>query len=150
MSTAWRVDDYCGASAESDRESIRGKWVHTGDRGYLTEDGILVVTGRSDDRINVGVNKFSPSEVEDFAAGHPDVNDAACVSVPNEAGFDDIGVAVIGKSTLDSKVIEDWVNRKVGTTSPVRVIQVDSIPVNLAGKVDRHSAAKDVRFARKA
>ncbi len=139
---AWRVDDYCGASAESDRESIRGKWVHTGDRGYLTEDGILVVTGRSDDRINVGGNKFSPSEVEDFAAGHPDVNDAACVSVPNEAGFDDIGVAVIGKSTLDSKVIEDWVNRKVGTTSPVRVIQVDSIPVNLAGKVDRIALRK--------
>ncbi|GBC76798.1 3-[(3aS,4S,7aS)-7a-methyl-1, 5-dioxo-octahydro-1H-inden-4-yl]propanoyl:CoA ligase [bacterium HR08] len=58
-------------------------WLHTGDRGLLTEDGYLVFLGRCKDVLRVGGENVSALEVENFLLTHPAVVAAAVVGVPD-------------------------------------------------------------------
>jgi len=75
----------------------RNLWFHTGDRGYLDEEGFLYFVGRMGDRIRRrGVN-VSAAEVEAAAAANPAVAEAAVIGVPSSVGEDDIKICVTVK-----------------------------------------------------
>ena len=57
--------------------------IHTSDIGFLDEDGMLHLEGRSDDIINVGGYKVNPSEVEDVALAFEGVRDCICIPAPH-------------------------------------------------------------------
>lgn len=65
-------------------------WVHTGDVGYLDDDGRLHVVDRIRDVIIRGGENISPTAVEDAILHHPRVHEACVVSVPDP----DFGEAV--------------------------------------------------------
>ena len=56
-------------------------WLHTGDRGRLTDDGLLEVYGRMDDLIVTGGENVAAREVEEAVRSHPDVTDAAVLGI---------------------------------------------------------------------
>ncbi|KAK9834554.1 hypothetical protein WJX74_004509 [Apatococcus lobatus] len=58
-------------------------WFHSGDSGFLDEDGFLVVTGRIKELISCGALKFSPDEVDDVLQQHSDVAEAAAFAMPD-------------------------------------------------------------------
>ncbi|MBR4389950.1 MAG: acyl--CoA ligase [Prevotella sp.] len=60
---------------------LRDGVIYTADNGYIDNEGMLHLTGRNDDVINVGGYKISPSEVENVALGHPNVKDCICIGV---------------------------------------------------------------------
>ncbi len=53
---------------------------YTADGGWIDDEGMLHITGRTDDIINVGGFKLAPQEVEEAALSHPSVRDCICVS----------------------------------------------------------------------
>jgi cyclohexanecarboxylate-CoA ligase len=55
----------------------------TGDLGHLTEEGHLVLTGRSKDIIIRKGENISAKEVEQLLYEHPDVGDAAVIGLPD-------------------------------------------------------------------
>lgn len=59
-------------------------WLHTGDLGTLSEDGILTVTGRLKDFIIRGGENLYPTEIEAALQEHPRVALAAVVGLPDE------------------------------------------------------------------
>jgi len=62
---------------EATREVIRDGWVHTGDIGYLDDDGHLVITDRKKDIIvNSGGDNVAPQRVEGILAMEPEVAQA--------------------------------------------------------------------------
>ena len=61
-------------------------WFFSGDVGYLSEDGRLVVTGRVSEVINSGGNKLSPLTIEGLADAVEGVVASAAVALPNERG----------------------------------------------------------------
>ena len=62
----------------------RAGWYHTGDLGYLTEEGALVITGRSKEMIIRGGENIYPKEVEEVLLEIDQIIDAHVVGLPDE------------------------------------------------------------------
>jgi long-chain acyl-CoA synthetase len=68
---------------EDTRVAMRGGWFHTGDIGYLDEDGYLYLVDRVKDMINSAGLKIWPREVEEVLYRHPAVRECAVVGMPD-------------------------------------------------------------------
>lgn len=66
---------------EANRSKFIDGYMNTGDVGYLDEDGFLFVTGRTDDLVNAGGEKFSLQEVDTVIGQLPFVQDVVCIAV---------------------------------------------------------------------
>jgi acyl-CoA synthetase (AMP-forming)/AMP-acid ligase II len=70
--------------------ALRDGWLHTGDAGYLDENGYLFLVDRIKDMIVTGGDNVYSTEVENALAGHPAVAAVAVIAVPD----DDLGERV--------------------------------------------------------
>ncbi|KAF4813228.1 Acyl-CoA ligase sidI [Colletotrichum siamense] len=66
----------------SDEDGL--EWFHTGDEGYLDEEGFFVITGRIKDMIIRGGENIAPLEIEERLVAHPAISQAAVIGVPDE------------------------------------------------------------------
>ena len=69
---------------EATAEAFRGGWYHTGDAGYLDEDGYLYLVDRVKDMIVTGGENVYSIEVENAIASHPAVAQVAVIGIPHE------------------------------------------------------------------
>ncbi|MAL79127.1 MAG: ATP-dependent acyl-CoA ligase [Sneathiella sp.] len=81
----------------------RNQWFHTGDRGYLDEDGYIYFVDRKKDAIRRRGENISSYEVEQIVLGHAAVEDVAAYAVRSEMSEDEVMVSVTCKEgmTLD-------------------------------------------------
>ncbi len=68
---------------EETAAAFRGGWYHTGDAGYLDEEGYLYLVDRLKDMIVTGGENVYSTEVENAIAEHPDVLQVAVIGVPD-------------------------------------------------------------------
>jgi o-succinylbenzoate---CoA ligase len=111
-------------------------WLHTGDRGTIDEDGILTVHGRIADTIATGGENVAAAEVEEALISHPLVEDVAVVGRPDPEWGEAVTAFVVGSADPDdlrAHARERLASYKV----PKQIRQVDAIPRNPAGKVQR-------------
>jgi long-chain acyl-CoA synthetase len=64
-------------------ETVRDGWLHTGDLGYVDDDGLLFVVDRAKDMILRGGENVYCVEIENCLADHPEIDEAAIVGVPD-------------------------------------------------------------------
>jgi long-chain acyl-CoA synthetase len=117
-------------------------WFDTGDLGHTDSDGYLYFDGRRDDLINVGGKKVYPVAVEEAAAAHPGVREAACVSEPDPREvLGDVPVLFVvpreGTDVLRQELMGFIANRVEAHAVPARVEFVTELPKTSAGKVQR-------------
>ena len=116
-------------------------WIHSGDLGYLDDDGFLYLVDRKKDLvISGGVNVY-PRDIEEVAIRHPDVLDVAVFGVP-DARWGESPVAAVRLrpgATAGAAEIRDWVNARVQARyQRVREVVVrDDFPRSVAGKTLR-------------
>lgn len=72
-------------------------WLHTGDLGYMDEDGFVFVTGRLKELIIKGGENISPREIDEVLYGHPAVMDAAAFGIADEHYGEEIMCCVVLK-----------------------------------------------------
>lgn len=116
----------------------------TADNGYLHEDGSLVVTGRSDDVVQVGGISVPVSRVEALVASLPDISEAIVVGISDETWGTKICAIVVAHpdSPLTAgdreEVTVNVVAEQLGPEArPRLVIELDQLPTLPSTKVDR-------------
>src|SRR5690606_711768 len=120
--------------------------LHTGDIGYLDEDGDLFVVQRRSDLIVSGGENVYPAEVEPVLRQHPAVSDVCVVGVENAEWGQQVAAAVVLKpGVLVDKdgLIVFCRERLAGYKLPRRILFVDALPQTASGKIQR-AAVKDL------
>jgi oxalate---CoA ligase len=130
---------------EANMQSFVGGWFHTGDLGYLDEDGYLFLTGRLKEVINRGGEKISPEEIDELLRVHPAVAEAVSFSVPHKVLGEDIAAAVVIKRkqhVTEKDLIRFAADRLAMFKVPRRIYIVKNIPKGPTGKIQRVGIAK--------
>jgi long-chain acyl-CoA synthetase len=135
-------------SPEATAETIRDGWLHTGDVGYVDEDGYLFIVDRKKDVIIRGGFNVYPRDVEDALLEHPAVTGAGVVGRPDERHGEEV-VAFVSLSAPDAigaDELVDWARERIGGYKYPREVQVvDAMPLTAVGKLDRKSLRARVR-----
>ncbi len=78
-------------------EVLRGGWLHTGDMGYLDEEGFLYFVDRKKDMVKRGDENISSEEVERVLNSHPLIAEAAVIGVPDPIRQEEVKAYVVLK-----------------------------------------------------
>jgi long-chain acyl-CoA synthetase len=115
--------------------NLRNGWFYPGDIGRLMPDGLMVLSGRTSNIINVGGLKLAPEVIEETLLKHPAVADAAAFGSMGGSGIEEISVAVVANHPVADSHLAAWcAERGVPLT---RVFFVDRLPKTDSGKIDR-------------
>ena len=118
-------------------EALRDGWLHTGDVGYLDDEGCLFLVDRKKDMIITGGSNVYAREVEDVLLSLPDVRDAAVIGTPDRLWGEAVTAVLVaehgGRPT--AAVLTACRDRLAGYRVPKRVVWVDALPRNAYGKV---------------
>lgn len=119
-------------------EALRGGWMHTGDAGYVDEDGFLFIQDRVKDMIVSGGENVYPRTVEDVLFKHPAIADAAVIGVPDPTWGETVKAIVVlkeGQRATEEEIIEFCQDKLGGFERPRSVDFVPALPRNATGKV---------------
>jgi len=127
---------YWGRPRETE-ETLADGWLHTGDVGYLDEDGYLYIVDRKKDMIVTGGSNVYAREVEDVLNGLPGVREAAVIGLPHRIWGEAVtAVLVSDDGACDSDAVIAACREKLaGYRVPKAVYWVDELPRNAYGKV---------------
>ena len=124
---------------------IRDGWYHSGDMGYLDEEGYLFLVDRKADMIVTGGENVYPKETEDVLYEHPAVAMAAVVSAPDERWGEAVRAAVVlkpGAAATEEELIGHCKSRLAGYKCPKKVEFWEQLPVTPIGKILRKEVKK--------
>jgi acyl-CoA synthetase (AMP-forming)/AMP-acid ligase II len=125
------------ADPDATRNAIRDGWLHTGDIGFIDDNGNLHITGRKKDMYIVGGFNVAPAEVEAVLLDHPAVAQVAVVGVPDER-MGEVGVAFViprGDVPAEADGILAWALERLANYKLASVQIVSELPLNASGKV---------------
>jgi fatty-acyl-CoA synthase len=113
-------------------------WFHTGDIGYLDEEGFLYLADRLKDMVITGGENVYPAEVEGVLYEHPSVAEVAVIGL-HSAQWGEAVAAVVALrpgASLDLESLRSFAGERLARFKlPSRLFLVDALPRNPAGKV---------------
>ncbi len=134
---------------------LRNGWLHSGDIGWVDDEGYLFITGRCKDLIVTGAGKnVYPDEVEGLYRGLPEVAELSVVGVrsPRTLSEEAHGVAVLAEGAGDAAAARAreaayGISRNLPTYQRIQRLHVRSgpLPRNCAGEVDRPRVLADLQ-----
>jgi long-chain acyl-CoA synthetase len=127
---------------EATAQAFAGGWYHSGDAGYLDEDGYLFLVDRVKDMIVTGGENVYSAEVENALAGHPAVLQVAIIGVPSEQWGEAVHAVVVLRPGFDAsddlaaELIAHAHERIAGYKAPKAItFRSDPLPLSGAMKV---------------
>jgi acyl-CoA synthetase (AMP-forming)/AMP-acid ligase II len=112
-------------------------WLHSGDLGYVDEDGYLFLVDRKKDMIISGGVNIYPRDIEEIAVQHPAVVEVAVFGAPDQRwGETPVAAVVLRDRNVGAPELVEWINMRVAAkfqrVSDAMV--VETFPRNVAGK----------------
>ncbi|HEX2030643.1 MAG TPA: long-chain-fatty-acid--CoA ligase [Actinomycetota bacterium] len=120
------------------RDALRHGWLHTGDMGYLDDDGYLFVTDRKKDLVIRGGFNVYPRDVEDVLLEHPGVAEAAVVGRPDRTMGEEVVAFVVrapGAEPSEEELLAFAGERLAKYKRPKEIRFTPSLPKSPIGKV---------------
>jgi 4-coumarate--CoA ligase len=120
-------------------------WLHTGDLGYVDEDGYLFIVDRVKELIKVKGFQVAPAELEALIVAHPAVADVAVVGEPDdEAGERPVAHIVKAKDAdIGLEELRSFLDGKIARYKQIARIEFrDAIPKSPSGKILRRLLRK--------
>jgi acyl-CoA synthetase (AMP-forming)/AMP-acid ligase II len=115
-------------------------WLHTGDLGYMDEDGFVFVTGRIKELIIKGGENIAPREIDEALYKHPSILDAAAVGISDETYGEEIMCCCVLKPDCEctEEELRQHCMEHLGEFKTPKVIKVvDELPKGPSGKIQR-------------
>ena len=113
--------------------------VHTGDAGYVDEDGYLFLVDRIKDMIISGGVNVYPKDIEEIVIQHPAVEEVAVFGVPDERWGETPVAAVVPRKgeAIEVTGMKEWINSRVDAKFQrvTDVVVMEAFPRNVAGKI---------------
>ena len=131
---------------EETRKAVVNGWMHTGDGGYMDEDGYVYVVDRIKDMIISGGENIYSAEVENCIAQHPAVALCAVIGIPHEIWGETVHAVVMRKPTASvtgDDIIAFCKDRIAHYKCPRSVqVQDEMLPLSGAGKILKRELRK--------
>ena len=154
MRSPWLTQTYFKAPDKT-AELWRNGWLHSGDVGYIEENGYLQITDRIKDVIKSGGEWVSSLDLENLISQHEAVLESAAIGVPDEKWGERPLMIVTLKPEFQGKVSEEDLKAfmKKGSEEgklpkygvPDRYVFTDAIPKTSVGKLDKKVLRKQYR-----
>jgi acyl-CoA synthetase (AMP-forming)/AMP-acid ligase II len=135
------------------QQAIVDGWLHSGDAGYVDEDGYLHLVDRIKEMIISGGVNVYPKDIEEIIVQHPAVAEVAVFGVPDEK-WGEVPIAAITllpDGAVDGPALVEWTNARVAAKFQrlAGAVILPEFPRNVAGKTlkreirDRYLTAGD-------
>jgi len=123
---------------EATAEALRDGWLHSGDLGYMDEDGFYFIVDRAKDLVIRGGYNVYPREIEEVLYAHPAILEAAVIGKPDDRLGEEV-VAVValrpGHEATAQEIIAYTRERLAAYKYPREIRFMDELPKGPSGKI---------------
>ncbi|HWJ51786.1 MAG TPA: AMP-binding protein [Propionibacteriaceae bacterium] len=130
---------------EATAATVVDGWLHTGDVGFLDDDGYLTLVDRIKDMIIRGGENVYPKEIEAVLGHHDAVLEAAVIGAPHPV-YGEVPVAYVvtypDAAVTTDELLELCRRNLTKIKLPVAIHIVDELPKNAIGKIDKPTLRK--------
>ncbi|MFJ8232997.1 long-chain-fatty-acid--CoA ligase [Streptomyces sp. NPDC094448] len=139
LATPAHMTEYWGLPAKTAETLVDG-WIHTGDAGYIDDDGYIFIQDRIKDAILVAGENVYPAEIENVLERHPGVAEAVIVGAPDERWGEKVHAFVVpvpGNRPAPRDLHRFLVDRLAAFKLPAAYEFIEHVPRNPSGKILR-------------
>lgn len=133
---------------EATQNAMHGGWYHSGDIGFLDDEGFLFVKDRVDDMIISGGENIYPREVEDVLYTHNGVLDVAVIGQPDDRWGETVTAFVVKKDPyLTEQELDELCKNSIELANykrPRKYVFCDVLPRNASGKIQKFMLRKQL------
>jgi acyl-coenzyme A synthetase/AMP-(fatty) acid ligase len=116
-------------------------WFYPGDLGFLNSSNELLLSGRTDDVVNVGGAKFNLLELDLWLQNSEMFEEVGTFRIPTKDGIDEIGIAFVSRNPPIPDLLTRRVRAFLNELEFRYLFRVPELPRNKLGKVDRNALA---------
>jgi acyl-CoA synthetase (AMP-forming)/AMP-acid ligase II len=132
---------------EATREAFRYGWFHSGDSCEYDHEGLQIMVDRFKDIVKTGGENVSSLRVESVLAGHPDVQRAVVIGLPDERWGEMVTGVVQARDGAEpdpDELIAFCRRRLAGYETPKRIVLVAELPQTVGGKVLKYRLREEL------
>ncbi len=126
--------------------TLQNGWMHTGDGGYMDEEGYLFIVDRVKDVIISGGENVYSAEVENALGRHDGIAQSAVIGIPSERWGETVHAIIVlkpGAEVTGEEVMAHCHDLIAGYKCPRSVEFRESLPISGAGKIQKNELRKE-------